>query len=47
MQHLGKEAIAYEKNVKNLQLRVSHFTRKLLNGICKNVTARLEKSKVI
>ena len=55
MPYLGKEAIVLKKNVKNIinttfrfvQLRISHFTRKLLNGIYEIVTADLEKSKVI
>ena len=46
---LGNEATVLEKNVKkfgnstfrSVKLRVSHFTRKPLNGIYKNVTADL------
>ena len=53
--YLGKEATTIEKNVKNtvnptfrsVQLRISHFTRKPLNGIFKDFTANLQKSKVI
>ena len=49
--YLSKKAKALEKNVKNVvnssfisvQLRISHFTRKPMNGIYKNVTADLEK----
>ena len=50
MPYLGKEATALEKNVKNtvhstfksVQLIVSPFTRKPLNGIYKDVTADLK-----
>ena len=43
---LGREEIALENNVKhivystfrNVQLRISHFTRKPLNGIYKDAT---------
>ena len=53
--YLGREAIALESNVKNIvnstfrsvQLRISYFTRKPLNGICKDTTADHEKSNVI
>ena len=44
--YLGRKAIALENNVKNIvnstfrsvQLRISHFTRKPLNGIYKDIT---------
>ena len=50
--YLGKEATALENNVKNtvnstfrsVQLRISHYTRKPLNGTYKDVIADLEKS---
>ena len=55
LQYLGKEATTLEKNVKNtvnstfrsVQPRISHFTRKPLNRIYKDVTADLEKNEVI
>ena len=51
--YLGKEATAQENNIKNtvnstfrsVQLRISHFTRKQLNEIYKDVTADQEKVK--
>ena len=53
--YLGKVATALEKTVKytvnstfnSVQLRISHATRKPLNGICKDRTADQEKSKII
>ena len=55
MQCLWKEATAIKKNVKNtvnsifkfVQLRISHFIRKPLNGIYMDFTVDLEKTKVI
>ena len=52
LSYLGREAIALESNVKNIvnstfrsvQLGISYFTRKPLNGICKDTTADHEKT---
>ena len=49
--YLGREAIALENNVKNIvnstfrsvQLRIIYFTRKPLNGICKDTTTDHKK----
>ena len=53
--YLGKEMLSVEKNIKSVvnstfrsvNLRISHFTRKPLNGIYKDVSTDLEKSKII